>query len=375
MNHAVEVGVLFKISKGKKCQEVKNSAIRYLQIDDLRNNNNIKYATSDPSYVSCSKKDVIIAWDGANAGTIGYGLEGVIGSTLAKLVPQSDAVYPSYAGRFLQSKFRYLRDNCTGATIPHISRPSLQGLKLPLPPLEEQKKIAAILDAADVLRQKDAQLIAKYNALSQSLFLELFGDYFKQKKCYKSIKDVANFIDYRGKTPSRTSDGVPLITAKSVRQGYFDKSRLDFITTEVYQNIMTRGFPKVGDVLFTTEGATMGYTCRVPEGLGNFAVGQRLITLQPNHQFNSISLDFVINSREIQGEVFRLATGSAVKGIRSAKFAKILIPTPPITVQNQFAEHIQAIEAQKQQAQAALQKSEDLFNSLLQRAFKGELTA
>tara|TARA_R110002050_G_scaffold1244_4_gene8589 strand:+ start:21111 stop:22346 length:1236 start_codon:yes stop_codon:yes gene_type:complete len=262
----------------------------------------------------------------------------------------------------------------TGSAQLNFGPSHIKKIDLFLPPLAEQQQIAAILDAADSLRQKDQQLIDHYTALSQSLFLDMFGSYFKNKSCYREISKVTNFIDYRGKTPERTTTGTPLISAKCVRTGYFDKSRLDFISSDVYRQVMTRGFPKVGDVLFTTEGATMGFTCRIPDGLDMFAVGQRLITLQSNESYNNTTLEFVLNSGEIQGEIFKQATGSAVKGIRSAKFAKILIPTPPIYIQNQFAERIQVIEAQKQRAQSSLEKSEALFNSLLQRAFSGELT-
>jgi len=261
-----------------------------------------------------------------------------------------------------------------GGSLLRASPARVAKIKIPHPPLADQQKIAEILDAADALRQKDQQLIDHYTALSQSLFLAMFGKYIKDKKCYKEISDVADFIDYRGKTPQRTESGIPLISAKSVRVGYFDKSRLDFITSDVYQKVMTRGYPKIGDVLFTTEGATMGFTCRIPTGLDKFAVGQRLITLQSTDLYNNISLEFMLNSREIQGEIFRLATGSAVKGIRSAKFAKILIPVPPINLQNKFAERITSIEKQKQQAQTNLEQSNNLLNSLLQKAFTGELT-
>lgn len=286
----------------------------------------------------------------------------------------SDKIEQKFLLHFLRFNEHKIADKGTGSTFKAITQKELKAIQVPLPPLAEQQKIAAILDAADSLRQKDRRLIDHYTNLSQSLFLEMFGDYFNNKSCYREILEVSTFIDYRGKTPERTNTGVPLISAKCVRAGYFDKSRLDFITHDVYKKAMTRGFPKIGDVLFTTEGATMGYTCRIPEGLDKFAVGQRLITLQPNHLYNSIALDFVLNSGEIQVAIFKQATGSAVKGIRSAKFAKILIPVPPINVQNQFSERIKLIEAQKQQAQASLVKSEALFNSLLQRAFTGELT-
>ncbi|MBK3517600.1 restriction endonuclease subunit S [Carboxylicivirga marina] len=258
----------------------------------------------------------------------------------------------------------------TGTALKQLPVKNLKKIKIPLPPLPTQQKIAAILDEADKLRQLNKQLIAKYEALSQSLFLEMFGDYIHDKNSKKKIEDIASFIDYRGKTPERVDNGVPLISAKCVRPGYFDKTRLDFISKETYSKVMTRGYPKVGDVLFTTEGATLGYTCRIPNGFKDFAVGQRLITLQVNENYNAITLDYMLNSDTLQFEIFKQATGSAAKGIRSAKFAKILIPVPPLLLQNLFAQRIQVIEQQKAQAQQALAKSEDLFNSLLQRTFK-----
>ena len=281
----------------------------------------------------------------------------------------------NYFKIFLQSgNFKeQLRSLITGSAQLNFGPSHIKQIELLLPPLEQQKKIAAILDAADELRQKDKALIAKYDELTQALFLDMFGGHIKDESNHRDIDKIAKFIDYRGKTPTRVINGVPFISAKCVRQGYFDKERLDYITEETYSKLMTRGFPKVGDVMFTTEGATMGFTCRIPFGFDKFSVGQRLITLQVYECYNNIVLDFMLNSLEMQTKVFNLATGSAVKGIRSAKFAKIKIPVPPIKLQNQFAESVKVIEEQKSIAQASAVKSEELFNSLLQKAFNGEL--
>ena len=167
---------LVKISKGKKhsLSDTKTST-RYIQIDDLRNDNRIKY-TNDEAGVFVKKRDVIIAWDGANAGTIGYGLEGLIGSTLAKLSIVNPEVDTEYLARFLQSRFKKIRDNYTGATIPHVSRPHLMSLEIPLPPLDEQKRIAAILDKADTIRRKRQQAIQLADDFLRSVFLDMFGD-------------------------------------------------------------------------------------------------------------------------------------------------------------------------------------------------------
>ena len=88
----VKLKDVFSIKKGKKVEQVEKSenTIRYIQIDDLRNNDNIKYCEKNERYVYAQERDIIIAWDGANAGTIGYGLNGAIGSTLALLTKNDD---------------------------------------------------------------------------------------------------------------------------------------------------------------------------------------------------------------------------------------------------------------------------------------------
>ena len=136
-------GDIVSIKKGKKIEQVEkeNNTIRYIQIDDLRNDNNLKYCNKDDSYITVNEKDIVIAWDGANAGTVGYGLNGAIGSTLAKLEINDTEFNTIYCALFLRSKFYYLREKCTGATIPHLSRSSLEDLKLPKLNIDTQNKI------------------------------------------------------------------------------------------------------------------------------------------------------------------------------------------------------------------------------------------
>lgn len=181
----VQIGDLIELKKGKKASSTTpiptNKSSRYIQITDLRDDQKISY-TEDEKGTRVCPNDLIIAWDGANAGTVSYGLEGLIGSTLTRLRPTNSTFYTPYAGRFLQSRFRLLRNNCSGATIPHIQADVLKSLKIPLPSLEEQKRIAAMLDKADELRRKRRESIAALDSLAQSLFLDFF-DSPESKKC------------------------------------------------------------------------------------------------------------------------------------------------------------------------------------------------
>ncbi|WP_232333153.1 restriction endonuclease subunit S [Mariniflexile maritimum] len=344
---------IFNIKKGKKAKE-SNFGERYIQIEDLRNDFNWKYAEIDPKNVLCDKNDILIAWDGANAGTIGYNLEGVLGSTLAKLTPKKvEIIHPNYCGRFLQSKFNYLRENCTGATIPHISRASLENLEIPLPNLETQKRIAAILDEADTLRQLNQQLIAKYDALTQSLFLDMFGD---------PVTNPMGWDVYLGKDLFKYSSGRYNPT----------KNLNDSFRFPTYGGNGITGYSKDWLVDYATIiiGRVGAYCGSVHITNGKIWVTDNAIYIKTFKQ--SMNLIFCFEAFK-KYNLNRFADFSGQPKITQKPLESLEFIYPPIHLQTQFAERVQVIEQQKQQAQDALQKSELLFNSLLQKAFNGTL--
>jgi len=383
LSNTIHIRDLVKVSKGKKCEEESHSQLRYIQIEDLRHNDNLKYAAKNKNNVLCSAEDIIIAWDGANAGTIGYGLEGAIGSTLAKLSPLKNNVFSPYVGRFLQSKFNFLRDNCTGATIPHISKPSLLSIQVPLPSLAEQQKIAAILDAADSLRQKDQQLIEKYNVLSQSLFLDMFGDPVVNPKEWSitafgnSLIDIVGGKSVGGEQRPIKDNEKAVLKISAVTTGAFNSLEYKVVESCELPEILVH--PQKGNLLFSRANTRelVGATCIVDKDYEYLFLPDKIWRLDLKLDMASNwYLRFLLTHEGFRENLRKVATGTSgsMLNISKAKLKQLKIPLPPITLQNQFAERIQSIETQKQQAQASLEKSEALFNSLLQRAFKGELT-
>lgn len=172
------LGEIVAITKGKKpsfSESPNVNSIRVLQIDDLRNDNNIKY-TDEHKGVLANEEDILLVWDGANAGTIGYGKRGFIGSTIAVLKKKYPKDFDTiYIGKFLQSQFDFLRSKSTGATIPHIDRKSLDGLKIPKIPVEDQIHIANILSKAEDLINQRKESIRLLDEFLKSTFLEMFG--------------------------------------------------------------------------------------------------------------------------------------------------------------------------------------------------------
>jgi len=283
----------------------------------------------------------------------------------------TDVNYLYYWFRHGKLAIQHLSNN---AVVPILNNRTLEKVKIPLPPLAEQKKIAAILDAADRLRQKDAQLIAKYNALSQSLFLAMFGDPVTNPMGWdvKTLKSIGSIST--GNTPPRVNS--------KYYGGYIEWIKTNNINTpNMYLTKAEEYLSLDGlNVGRSVEKDSLLVTCIAGSRkvIGNVAIADRKVAF--NQQINSFTPDtgnalffyymFIVGQKHIQS----FSTNGMKGMISKSKFETIDFISPPLTLQNQFAERIQAIEDQKQQAQTTLQKSEDLFNSLLQRAFKGELT-
>jgi len=145
---------------------------------------------------------------------------------------------------------------------------------------------------------------------------------------------IEKFIDYRGKTPKKTSFGIPLMTAKIIKGGRLLEPT-EYIAIEDYLDWMTRGFPEINDVLLTTE-APLGEVALVKDK--NVALGQRIITLQTRKDLcDSIFLKYYLQSFEGQATLQSRASGSTVEGIKSAELKKIEISLPPLNEQKTIA--------------------------------------
>jgi len=265
----------------------------------------------------------------------------------------------------------------SGSTFKAITIGTLKELKIPFPPLDQQKKIAAVLDAADGYRQKTKALISKYDELTQSLFLDMFGDPVTNPNGWEKVlfSDIATFHNGdRGKNyPSQSAfieEGIPFINAGNLSNYSISATGLNFISRERY-DLLNAGKIIIGDILFCLRGSLGKFAINSTVDIG--AIASSLVLIRVNQQAALEYITGLLKSNYIKGLIEKFDNGSSQPNLSAKSVKEFLIPTPPIELQNQFAERAQAIESQKAQAQASLTQAEDLFNSLLQRAFKGEL--
>lgn len=269
-----------------------------------------------------------------------------------------------------------LRKLITGSAQLNFGPSHIRKIEIPLPPLATQQKIATILDQADAIIQNNRAIVQKYDALTQSLFLDMFGDPVKNEKGWEKTvidKVCSKVTDGEHGTVKRVEEGKLYLMARNVRENYIDLNEVSYIEQVDHDKIYKRCNVEKGDILLVCVGATIGRICIVPE-MESFSLARSVALLKPNYKMiNNLYLYHYLNTNFMQGIIKTSGNSSAQAGLYTGKIKELPVLIPSIFLQNQFAERVAVIEEQKRQAQLELAKSEELFASLLQRAFKGEL--
>jgi type I restriction enzyme S subunit len=371
------------VTKGKKPSIVDTpdeNSVRVLQIDDLRNDNNPKF-TNDKKGVFANEEDVLIAWDGANAGTIGYGKTGFIGSTIALLrKKQPDLFSTTFIGIFLKSQYQYLRSKTTGATIPHISRKALDELEIPVISINDQLHIANILSKAENLIAQRKESIRLLDEFLKSTFLEMFGDPVRNEKGWE-INSLSKFGSLKnGLNYTKSESGVDVRCL-----GVGDFKELSKLTNTASLQVLNltsepnnEYFLKDGDLVFVRSNGNrelMGRCLLVfPKSekvtFSGFCIRYRI----ERNGLNPIFISHLFRVPIFRASMLQGGKGANIQNISQQTLEKLKIIVPPRELQTQFAQIVEKTEALKSQYQQSLQELENLYGSLSQKAFRGELT-
>lgn len=272
-----------------------------------------------------------------------------------------------------------------GGTRSKLTQADLKAIQIPAPPLQEQTKISKILSTVDRAIEKIGEVIEKTKQLKKWLLHELLRHGIGHNKFkisplgeipeeweVRTLNDcVAKFIDYRGKTPKKSNHGIPLITARNIREDYIDSSEQEFIPEESYDRWMIRGLPEIGDVLFTTE-APLGNVAQL-QNSHRVALAQRIIALRARKPVLSNEfLKYYLLSERGKAQVLKKRSGSTVVGIKQKELRKVLISLPPLREQKKIADVISGCQEELEQETTQKTKLENLKKGLMQILLTGK---
>ena len=359
----VKLGEVLSLKKGKKATILNEQTAlsqRYIQIDDLRNDNNVKF-TESLNMTEALPDDILIAWDGANAGTIGYGLSGAVGSTITVLKKNErykDKIISDYLGVFLESKSQYLRDHSTGATIPHLNKNILLDLQLELLRIEEQENIICILNTIKRLITNRILQLDELNLLVKSRFNEMFGDLFLNEFKWdyasfnefakfdtKMISDFTNFIDlpHIGIDSIEKNTG-KLIGYRTVGEDQISSGKYLFTKKHIIYSKIRPNLNKVA----------------LPDFMGVCSADAYPI-LTVEEKMNRIFLAHVLRSDYFLNFILSFSSRTNLPKVNKSQISKFKCPLPPLSLQNEFADFV----AQVDKSQFACQMAIKLWRNSL----------
>lgn len=290
-----------------------------------------------------------------------------------KSIILNEGFYPLYIYYILKYNSRQLNDLGTGTTFKELSKATFEKFHIPVPELPEQIRIATVLTKAESLIKQRKVSVALLDDILKSTFLKMFFQYFPKGKSQK-LETLCNKItDGTHDTPERLKKGIKFITGKHIRPYVIDFENSDYVTEEVHKEIYRRCNPEFGDILYTNIGVNLG-TAAMNNVSYEFSM-KNVALLKLNHSLvTSRYLEHVLNLPSRRNRILEMnSSGGAQQFLSLGQIKNIDIPVPPIDLQKSFSEIVEKSEILKTHFKKSLIELENLYGSLNQKAFKGEL--
>ena len=361
---------------------MKKTFAEVLEIKNGRNQKNVE--TPNGRYPIYGSGGIIGRADGfiCNAGTVIIGRKGTINNpifvnepfwnvdTAFGLEANRDVLYPKYLFYFCKN-FNFESLNTT-VTIPSLTKNNLLKIKMPIPPLPEQQKIAAELDKIQSAIDNKKQQLALLDEAVKSEFVEMFGENPVESGKWKveRLEDAcSSIVDCPHTTPKYEGElKNPAIRTSEIKKGYITWDSMRYVSDNEYEERTARLRPENGDIVYGREG-TFGNAAILPKNY-KFCLGQRVMLLRPDYSkcvseylLYTLISDFLYQQALDKNRLTTVAHVN-VKDVKNFK-----VPIPPLELQNQFSTFVQQIDEAKSLAKQQIADLQELLDSKMQEDF------
>lgn len=301
-----------------------------------------------------------------------------ISQDLTGLIVDKSKIFPQYLVNFLHSPAMqcYFNQFSRGTTIKGIQRSDLVRIPIPLPPLETQRKIVAILEKAEATQRLRAEADALSQELVQSVFLEMFGDPVTNPMGWdvKKLGDVSIKIqDGSHFSPKDQNGNIPYITAKNIKPWGIDLSNVTYVNMEFHDKIYSRCDPKQGDVIYIKDGVTAGLAKVNPFNF-EFSMLSSIALIRPKESIiDPYFIEYFLNHPNVKQRILERKSGAAITRLILKEIKNIKIIVPPYEMQKWFGDFVKSSELNRLEQKKSEEIINHFGNSVLSKAFTGDL--
>lgn len=362
-----------------KPEDWSDEGVRIIRIQDLSGNSyqtnryNGPYA---PKY-EVNDGDVLISWSASLGVYIWHGEKAVLNQHIFKVVFDKVEVDKSFFVHQVGEILEKAVISAHGATMKHLTKPVFDALPFYLPPIDEQRCIASILDKVTDLITKRRTQLEKLDLLVKSRFVEMFGDPVENNfnwktNCLKRVtKKIGSGATPKGGKGSYQNEGISLIRSMNVHDSKFeykDLAHINSMQAEQLNNVIVEKY----DVLINITGASVARSCVVPENVLPARVNQHVSIIRCcDEQLNHIFVNCLFLNESYKRKLLSIgeAGGATRQAITKQQLEDLIVILPPIELQKQFASFVQQTETTKSNIQKSLETLETLKKALMQEYF------
>ena len=370
-----ECSVLYGYPFDSKCFSSSSEDMPLIRIRDVKEGKTSTYYNGEYSkeYI-VHRGDYLIGMDGEFNISQWQSEDALLNQRVCKISSKTSLLLMRYIYRFLVKELKKIEDETPFVTVKHLSAKKINQIIIPIPPLAEQERIVEELDLLSGIIEKKKEQLKAYDQLAQSIFYDMFGDPIYSPKGWeiKKLGEVVSFIadgDWI-ESKDQSENGIRLIQTGNIGCGSFiaKDDKPHFISEATFANL---GCTEIyaGDCLISRLPAPVGRACIIPE------TNYRMITAVDCTivRFgDSILPEFFIYHSlcsSYQAEIDRKTTGTTRKRISRKNLEIIPIPVPPLSLQQEFAEKVEAIERQKALVQQSIEETQTMLDYTMDKYF------
>ena len=289
----------------------------------------------------------------------------------AHILKVHDCLIDTFAEYYLV--FKDLDEYITGAIVRKLTQQALRDIPMLVPPIAEQEKIVAELDCLSGIIEKKKQQLKELDNIAQSIFYEMFGDPMENDMGWdvKKLGEVCDVRDGTHDSPKYLEHSeYVLVTSKNITSdGDIDFTTANYISKEDYDAINKRSYVDFGDIIMAMIG-TIGKPIIVKETSRKFCIKNvALIKFEDSTFVTNTYIQALLSNDNYASYIQGNNKGGTQKFIALGTIRKLLIPIPPLALQQDFASKIEVIEKQKELIAQSIKETETLFNSRMDYYF------